>query len=156
MFSEGKKWALILGSDPAVLDTGSKVKGDKIGWESLKSNATKANGVTQCIKCVQAKDLGLRREDGINCLSSTAPSSLNNLTNFLCQVRIHAEGTMCIILTITSTKIRRERINNAPVTGFESNVGSITTHWYHYPERANELPENISLIFIPYKTCDIQ
>ncbi|XP_064410295.1 CMP-N-acetylneuraminate-beta-galactosamide-alpha-2,3-sialyltransferase 1-like [Latimeria chalumnae] len=48
------------------------------------------------------------------------------------------------------------RMNRAPTTGFESDVGSKTTHHFMYPESAKNLPANISLVLIPFKTLDLQ
>ncbi|NP_001303813.1 CMP-N-acetylneuraminate-beta-galactosamide-alpha-2,3-sialyltransferase 2-like [Latimeria chalumnae] len=48
------------------------------------------------------------------------------------------------------------RMNHAPTTGFESDVGSKTTHHFMYPESAKNLPANVSLVLIPFKTLDLQ
>ncbi|XP_025057867.1 CMP-N-acetylneuraminate-beta-galactosamide-alpha-2,3-sialyltransferase 1 isoform X2 [Alligator sinensis] len=48
------------------------------------------------------------------------------------------------------------RMNRAPTVGFESDVGSKTTHHFVYPESFKELPENVSMIVIPFKTLDLR
>lgn len=48
------------------------------------------------------------------------------------------------------------RMNRAPTTGYESDVGSKTTHHFVYPESYKELEENVSMILIPFKTLDLR
>lgn len=48
------------------------------------------------------------------------------------------------------------RMNRAPTTGYESDVGSKTTHHFVYPESYKELAENVSMILIPFKTLDLR
>ncbi|KAK1203586.1 SIA4A sialyltransferase, partial [Pygoscelis papua] len=48
------------------------------------------------------------------------------------------------------------RMNRAPTTGYESDVGSKTTHHFIYPESYKELEENVSMILIPFKTLDLR
>lgn len=48
------------------------------------------------------------------------------------------------------------RMNQAPTTGFEEDVGSKTTHHIMYPESAIDLDNTTSLVLIPYKTLDLQ
>ncbi|XP_019408582.1 PREDICTED: CMP-N-acetylneuraminate-beta-galactosamide-alpha-2,3-sialyltransferase 1 isoform X2 [Crocodylus porosus] len=48
------------------------------------------------------------------------------------------------------------RMNRAPTVGFELDVGSKTTHHFIYPESFKELPENVSMIVIPFKTLDLR
>ncbi|NWX87554.1 SIA4A sialyltransferase, partial [Nothoprocta ornata] len=48
------------------------------------------------------------------------------------------------------------RMNRAPTAGFESDVGSKTTHHFVYPESYRELAENVSMIVIPFKTLDLR
>lgn len=48
------------------------------------------------------------------------------------------------------------RMNRAPTTGYESDVGSKTTHQFVYPESYKELAENVSMILIPFKTLDLR
>ncbi|NXS45541.1 SIA4A sialyltransferase, partial [Balaeniceps rex] len=47
------------------------------------------------------------------------------------------------------------RMNRAPTTGYESDVGSKTTHHFVYPESYKELAEDVSMILIPFKTLDL-
>ncbi|TFK06115.1 attractin [Platysternon megacephalum] len=48
------------------------------------------------------------------------------------------------------------RMNRAPTAGFESDVGSKTTHHFVYPESFRDLTENVSMIVIPFKTLDLR
>ncbi|XP_077023856.1 CMP-N-acetylneuraminate-beta-galactosamide-alpha-2,3-sialyltransferase 1 isoform X2 [Tamandua tetradactyla] len=48
------------------------------------------------------------------------------------------------------------RMNRAPTTGFEADVGSRTTHHLVYPESFRELGENVSMVLVPFKTLDLQ
>lgn len=48
------------------------------------------------------------------------------------------------------------RLNHAPTIGFEADVGSKTTHQFMYPESAKDLPKNVSLVLVPFKTLDLQ
>ncbi|KAM6958933.1 CMP-N-acetylneuraminate-beta-galactosamide-alpha-2,3-sialyltransferase 1-like [Aplochiton taeniatus] len=48
------------------------------------------------------------------------------------------------------------RMNQAPTSGFEEDVGSRTTHHVMYPESATDLDNSTSLLFIPFKTLDLQ
>ncbi|XP_065442305.1 CMP-N-acetylneuraminate-beta-galactosamide-alpha-2,3-sialyltransferase 1 isoform X2 [Chrysemys picta bellii] len=48
------------------------------------------------------------------------------------------------------------RMNRAPTAGFESDVGSKTTHHLVYPESFRDLAENVSMIVIPFKTLDLR
>lgn len=48
------------------------------------------------------------------------------------------------------------RMNRAPTAGYESDVGSKTTHHFVYPESYKELAENVSMILIPFKTLDLR
>nr|XP_034982064.1 CMP-N-acetylneuraminate-beta-galactosamide-alpha-2,3-sialyltransferase 1 [Zootoca vivipara]XP_034982065.1 CMP-N-acetylneuraminate-beta-galactosamide-alpha-2,3-sialyltransferase 1 [Zootoca vivipara]XP_034982066.1 CMP-N-acetylneuraminate-beta-galactosamide-alpha-2,3-sialyltransferase 1 [Zootoca vivipara]XP_034982067.1 CMP-N-acetylneuraminate-beta-galactosamide-alpha-2,3-sialyltransferase 1 [Zootoca vivipara]XP_034982068.1 CMP-N-acetylneuraminate-beta-galactosamide-alpha-2,3-sialyltransferase 1 len=48
------------------------------------------------------------------------------------------------------------RMNKAPTAGYESDVGSKTTHHFVYPESYKELSENVSMIVIPFKTLDLR
>lgn len=48
------------------------------------------------------------------------------------------------------------RMNRAPTIGYESDVGSKTTHHFVYPESYKELAENVSMIVIPFKTLDLR
>ncbi|XP_044306339.1 CMP-N-acetylneuraminate-beta-galactosamide-alpha-2,3-sialyltransferase 1 isoform X2 [Varanus komodoensis] len=48
------------------------------------------------------------------------------------------------------------RMNRAPTAGFESDVGSKTTHHFVYPESYRELQENVSMILIPFKILDLR
>ncbi|KAJ8403066.1 hypothetical protein AAFF_G00359820 [Aldrovandia affinis] len=48
------------------------------------------------------------------------------------------------------------RMNQAPTLGYERDVGSRTTHHVLYPESAKNLPNDTSLLLIPYKTLDLQ
>ncbi|XP_066846862.1 CMP-N-acetylneuraminate-beta-galactosamide-alpha-2,3-sialyltransferase 1 isoform X1 [Anser cygnoides] len=48
------------------------------------------------------------------------------------------------------------RMNRAPTVGYESDVGSKTTHHFVYPESYKELAENVSMILIPFKTLDLR
>ncbi|KAM9301600.1 CMP-N-acetylneuraminate-beta-galactosamide-alpha-2,3-sialyltransferase 2 [Gastrophryne carolinensis] len=47
------------------------------------------------------------------------------------------------------------RINQAPTLGFESDVGSRTTHHFMYPESAKNLPANVSFVLVPFKALDL-
>ncbi|XP_066481085.1 CMP-N-acetylneuraminate-beta-galactosamide-alpha-2,3-sialyltransferase 1 [Tiliqua scincoides] len=47
------------------------------------------------------------------------------------------------------------RMNKAPTVGFESDVGSKTTHHFVYPESYRELAENVSMVVIPFKILDL-
>lgn len=47
-------------------------------------------------------------------------------------------------------------MNRAPTVGYESDVGSKTTHHFVYPESYKELAENVSMILIPFKTLDLR
>ncbi|GCB68558.1 hypothetical protein scyTo_0005321 [Scyliorhinus torazame] len=47
------------------------------------------------------------------------------------------------------------RMNQAPTIGFETDVGSRTTHHFMYPESAKNLPANISFVLVPFKTLDL-
>ncbi|XP_067887483.1 CMP-N-acetylneuraminate-beta-galactosamide-alpha-2,3-sialyltransferase 1-like [Heterodontus francisci] len=47
------------------------------------------------------------------------------------------------------------RMNRARTTGYEADVGSKTTHHFMYPESAQNLAENVSLVLIPFKILDI-
>ncbi|ETE58051.1 CMP-N-acetylneuraminate-beta-galactosamide-alpha-2,3-sialyltransferase 1, partial [Ophiophagus hannah] len=51
---------------------------------------------------------------------------------------------------------RCRRMNKAPTKGFESDVGSKTTHHFAYPESYQELGETVSLILIPFKILDLR
>ncbi|XP_041739696.1 CMP-N-acetylneuraminate-beta-galactosamide-alpha-2,3-sialyltransferase 1 isoform X2 [Coregonus clupeaformis] len=48
------------------------------------------------------------------------------------------------------------RMNNAPTSGFEKDVGSRTTHHVMYPESAIDLDNTTILLLIPFKTLDLQ
>uniref|UniRef100_A0A4W5QFB2 CMP-N-acetylneuraminate-beta-galactosamide-alpha-2,3-sialyltransferase 1 n=1 Tax=Hucho hucho TaxID=62062 RepID=A0A4W5QFB2_9TELE len=49
------------------------------------------------------------------------------------------------------------RMNMAPTSGFEEDVGSRTTHHVMYPESAKDLDNTTtSLLLIPFKTLDLQ
>ncbi|KAK6323872.1 hypothetical protein J4Q44_G00062110 [Coregonus suidteri] len=48
------------------------------------------------------------------------------------------------------------RMNKAPTSGFEKDVGSRTTHHVMYPESAIDLDNTTSLLLIPFKTLDLQ
>ncbi|XP_060948704.1 CMP-N-acetylneuraminate-beta-galactosamide-alpha-2,3-sialyltransferase 1-like [Limanda limanda] len=48
------------------------------------------------------------------------------------------------------------RMNMAPTSGFEEDVGTRTTHHFLYPESAIDLDNNTRLVLIPYKTLDLQ
>ncbi|KAL0962200.1 hypothetical protein UPYG_G00337030 [Umbra pygmaea] len=48
------------------------------------------------------------------------------------------------------------RINQAPTSGFEEDVGRRTTHHVMYPESAKDLDNATSLLLIPFKTLDLQ
>ncbi|XP_006123592.1 CMP-N-acetylneuraminate-beta-galactosamide-alpha-2,3-sialyltransferase 1 [Pelodiscus sinensis] len=48
------------------------------------------------------------------------------------------------------------RMNRAPTAGFETDVGSKTTHHFVYPESFQDLAENVSMIVIPFKTLDLR
>ncbi|XP_058030692.1 CMP-N-acetylneuraminate-beta-galactosamide-alpha-2,3-sialyltransferase 1 [Ahaetulla prasina] len=48
------------------------------------------------------------------------------------------------------------RMNKAPTKGFESDVGSKTTHHFVYPESYRELEETVSMILIPFKILDLR
>lgn len=48
------------------------------------------------------------------------------------------------------------RINEAPTTGFESDVGTRTTHHIMYPESAKDLDNTTNLVLIPFKTLDLE
>lgn len=48
------------------------------------------------------------------------------------------------------------RMNQAPTTGFEKDVGTRTTHHVMYPESAIDLENNTNLVLIPFKTLDLQ
>lgn len=47
-------------------------------------------------------------------------------------------------------------MNRAPTAGYESDVGSKTTHHFVYPESYRELAANVSMILIPFKTLDLR
>ncbi|XP_053571351.1 CMP-N-acetylneuraminate-beta-galactosamide-alpha-2,3-sialyltransferase 1 [Bombina bombina] len=48
------------------------------------------------------------------------------------------------------------RMNHAPTTHYEMDVGSRTTHHFVYPESAKDLHENVSMIIIPFKILDLE
>ncbi|XP_068091058.1 CMP-N-acetylneuraminate-beta-galactosamide-alpha-2,3-sialyltransferase 1 [Hyperolius riggenbachi] len=48
------------------------------------------------------------------------------------------------------------RMNHAPTEKFEKDVGNKTTHHFVYPESMRDLPENVSMVLIPFKTLDLQ
>jgi len=48
------------------------------------------------------------------------------------------------------------RMNQAPTSGFEEDVGARTTHHVMYPESAIDLDNATSLVLIPFKTLDLQ
>ncbi|XP_077446388.1 CMP-N-acetylneuraminate-beta-galactosamide-alpha-2,3-sialyltransferase 1-like isoform X2 [Stigmatopora argus] len=48
------------------------------------------------------------------------------------------------------------RMNQAVTDGFEEDVGSRTTHRLMYPESATDLDNATILVFIPFKTLDLQ
>ncbi|KAM5157338.1 CMP-N-acetylneuraminate-beta-galactosamide-alpha-2,3-sialyltransferase 1 [Mantella aurantiaca] len=48
------------------------------------------------------------------------------------------------------------RMNHAPTARFEKDVGNKTTHHLVYPESVRDLPANVSMILIPFKTLDLQ
>uniref|UniRef100_A0A8C9UX07 CMP-N-acetylneuraminate-beta-galactosamide-alpha-2,3-sialyltransferase 1 n=1 Tax=Spermophilus dauricus TaxID=99837 RepID=A0A8C9UX07_SPEDA len=48
------------------------------------------------------------------------------------------------------------RMNKAPTTVFEADVGSKTTHHLVYPESFRELGENVSMVLVPFKITDLQ
>ncbi|XP_076813302.1 CMP-N-acetylneuraminate-beta-galactosamide-alpha-2,3-sialyltransferase 2-like [Clavelina lepadiformis] len=49
------------------------------------------------------------------------------------------------------------RMNRAPTTGFENDVGSKTTHRFMYPESAIKyLPKGVSFVLTPFKPLDIK
>ncbi|XP_043922208.1 CMP-N-acetylneuraminate-beta-galactosamide-alpha-2,3-sialyltransferase 1-like [Protopterus annectens] len=68
---------------------------------------------------------------------------------------------MCKVLKITELNLEPVKkhitmLNHAPTVGFESDVGSKTTHQFMYPESAKDLPENVSLVLVPFKTLDLK
>lgn len=48
------------------------------------------------------------------------------------------------------------RMNRAKTVGYERDVGSKTTHHFMYPESAQDLADNVSLVLIPFKILDLQ
>lgn len=48
------------------------------------------------------------------------------------------------------------RMNKAVTSGFESDVGRKTTHHFMYPESAIDLPADVHLVLVPFKTLDLQ
>ncbi|XP_041707349.1 CMP-N-acetylneuraminate-beta-galactosamide-alpha-2,3-sialyltransferase 1 [Coregonus clupeaformis] len=48
------------------------------------------------------------------------------------------------------------RMNKAPTSGYEQDVGSRTTHHIMYPESAIDLDNTTSLVLFPFKTLDLQ
>ncbi|XP_051879724.1 CMP-N-acetylneuraminate-beta-galactosamide-alpha-2,3-sialyltransferase 1-like [Pristis pectinata] len=48
------------------------------------------------------------------------------------------------------------RMNRAKTVGYEADVGSKTTHHFMYPESAQSLAGNVSLVLIPFKILDLQ
>ncbi|KAK6471705.1 CMP-N-acetylneuraminate-beta-galactosamide-alpha-2,3-sialyltransferase 2-like [Huso huso] len=48
------------------------------------------------------------------------------------------------------------RMNKAVTSGFESDVGRKTTHHFLYPESAIDLPADVHLVLVPFKTLDLQ
>ncbi|XP_032875858.1 CMP-N-acetylneuraminate-beta-galactosamide-alpha-2,3-sialyltransferase 1-like isoform X2 [Amblyraja radiata] len=48
------------------------------------------------------------------------------------------------------------RMNHAKTVGYERDVGSKTTHHFMYPESAQDLAHNVSLVLIPFKILDLQ
>ncbi|XP_075428688.1 CMP-N-acetylneuraminate-beta-galactosamide-alpha-2,3-sialyltransferase 2-like isoform X3 [Ascaphus truei] len=48
------------------------------------------------------------------------------------------------------------RMNKAPISGFEDDVGSRTTHHFMYPESATNLPDGVHLVLIPFKLQDLK
>uniref|UniRef100_UPI00398F8446 CMP-N-acetylneuraminate-beta-galactosamide- alpha-2,3-sialyltransferase 1-like n=1 Tax=Pristiophorus japonicus TaxID=55135 RepID=UPI00398F8446 len=48
------------------------------------------------------------------------------------------------------------RMNRARTAGYEGDVGSKTTHQFMYPESAQNLADNVSLVLIPFKTLDMK
>ncbi|RXM92259.1 CMP-N-acetylneuraminate-beta-galactosamide-alpha-2,3-sialyltransferase 2 [Acipenser ruthenus] len=47
-------------------------------------------------------------------------------------------------------------MNKAVTSGFESDVGRKTTHHFLYPESAIDLPADVHLVLVPFKTLDLQ
>ncbi|XP_067834726.1 CMP-N-acetylneuraminate-beta-galactosamide-alpha-2,3-sialyltransferase 1-like [Heptranchias perlo] len=48
------------------------------------------------------------------------------------------------------------RMNEARIAGYQADVGSKTTHHFMYPESAQNLADNVSLVLIPFKILDLQ
>ncbi|KAJ8273297.1 hypothetical protein GJAV_G00099950 [Gymnothorax javanicus] len=48
------------------------------------------------------------------------------------------------------------RMNKAPTSGYEKDVGSRTTHHVMYPESAQNLQNTTNLVLIPFKILDLQ
>ncbi|XP_078071935.1 CMP-N-acetylneuraminate-beta-galactosamide-alpha-2,3-sialyltransferase 1-like [Mustelus asterias] len=48
------------------------------------------------------------------------------------------------------------RMNRAQTSGYEADVGTKTTHHFMYPESAQNLPSNVSLVLIPFKVLDMK
>ncbi|XP_062914075.1 CMP-N-acetylneuraminate-beta-galactosamide-alpha-2,3-sialyltransferase 1-like [Mobula hypostoma] len=48
------------------------------------------------------------------------------------------------------------RMNRAETVGYEADVGRKTTHHFMYPESAQNLAENVSLVLIPFKILDLR
>ncbi|MBN3295356.1 SIA4A sialyltransferase, partial [Amia calva] len=48
------------------------------------------------------------------------------------------------------------RMNHAPTSGYETDVGSKTTHHFMYPESAKNLQNTTHLVLIPFKILDLQ
>ncbi|XP_078397076.1 CMP-N-acetylneuraminate-beta-galactosamide-alpha-2,3-sialyltransferase 1-like isoform X1 [Cetorhinus maximus] len=48
------------------------------------------------------------------------------------------------------------RMNRAKTAGYEADVGTKTTHHFMYPESAQNLANNVSLVLIPFKVLDIK
>ncbi|XP_063306325.1 CMP-N-acetylneuraminate-beta-galactosamide-alpha-2,3-sialyltransferase 1 [Pelobates fuscus] len=48
------------------------------------------------------------------------------------------------------------RMNHAPTTKYEADVGRKTTHHFVYPESVRDLQENVTMVLIPFKTLDLQ
>ncbi|XP_059831056.1 CMP-N-acetylneuraminate-beta-galactosamide-alpha-2,3-sialyltransferase 1-like [Hypanus sabinus] len=48
------------------------------------------------------------------------------------------------------------RMNHAKTVGYEADVGSKTSHQFMYPESAQNLAENVSLVLIPFKILDLR
>uniref|UniRef100_A0A3Q3RNG5 CMP-N-acetylneuraminate-beta-galactosamide-alpha-2,3-sialyltransferase 1 n=1 Tax=Mastacembelus armatus TaxID=205130 RepID=A0A3Q3RNG5_9TELE len=48
------------------------------------------------------------------------------------------------------------RMNQAPTTGYEEDVGTKTTHHVIYPESAIDMENNTTVVLIPFKTLDLQ